>query len=79
MFDPGMIMKLMQAKNQFSQAHPKFVRFLQLQMGKGLQEGSVLEITVTDPDGNPMTANMRVSAEDLQLFAALKELLSKQS
>lgn len=78
MMNPATLMKLMSAKNQFTQAHPKFVKFMQMHMARGLEAGSVLEITVTSADGTSTTANMRVSQEDLALFQSLKELMKDQ-
>lgn len=78
MVNPGTIMKLMSAKNQFVNTHPKFASFFKTVVQKGIQEGSVIEITVTGPDGTPVTGNMRVQASDLQLFEELKNLAGNQ-
>lgn len=78
MVNPAAIMKLMGAKNQFEQTHPKFAAFFQTILTQGVEEGSVIEITVTKPDGTPVTANMRVQKSDLELVQQLKELVSSQ-
>jgi hypothetical protein len=74
MVNPAAIMKLMGAKNQFEQAHPKFAAFFKTILAQGVEEGSVIEITVTRPDGTPLTANMRVQHSDIELVQQLKEL-----
>jgi hypothetical protein len=68
-----MVMKFMAAKNQFEQTHPKFAAFFGTILKQGVEEGSVIEITVTRPDGTPVTANMKVQQSDIELIRQLKE------
>ncbi len=68
------IMKLMNAKNQFSKNHPKFEAFLKSVFSKPMEEGSVIEIMVTRPGEEPVTANIKVLQSDLELIEELKEL-----
>lgn len=46
MMNPASMMKIMNLKNEFHRQHPKFAAFLKAAMAKGVQEGSVIEITV---------------------------------
>ena len=71
-------MKLMGAKTQFEKTHPKFAAFFQSVLAQGVEEGSVIEITVTKPDGTPTTANMRVQRSDIELVQGLKDLAANQ-
>ena len=41
----------MKAKNQFVSNHPKFAAFFRNVLTGGVQEGTVIEITVTRPGG----------------------------
>ncbi len=68
------IMKLMSAKSQFSRNHPKFEAFLNSVFSRPMEEGSVIEITVTRPGEEPITANIKVQQSDLDLLEELKEL-----
>lgn len=43
------MLKLMSAKNQFSQNHPKFEAFLKSVFSRRIEEGTVIEVTVTRP------------------------------
>ena len=43
----------------------------------GINEGDVIEITVTKSDGTPVTANMKVQKSDLELLEELKGLGGK--
>jgi hypothetical protein len=40
----------------------------------GINEGSVIEITVTTPDGKNISTNVRITATDKEMFAELAEL-----
>ncbi|RZT02050.1 SRPBCC family protein [Cuneatibacter caecimuris] len=72
--NPIKMMKLKNGWEQFKKRHPKFPPFLQAAAANGLQEGSVLEMTITLPDGRSMTANLKVQKEDLELLQELKDL-----
>ena len=74
MINSTSIMKLMNAKNKFSQNHPKFVAFLSMIFSKGIIEGTIIEITVTRPGEQPVTSNMKVQQTDLDLLEELKTL-----
>jgi hypothetical protein len=74
MMNMGSVMKLMNLQNRFVQTHPKFAAFFQNVLAQGIEEGSVIEITVTRPDGTATTGNMRVQASDLEMLQELKNL-----
>lgn len=74
MMNPAAIMKIMNAKNKFSNNHPKFVAFLSMIFSRGITEGTIIEITVTGPGEEPITSNMKVLQSDLELMDELKKL-----
>lgn len=74
MMNPAALMKIMNAKNKFTANHPKFVAFLNAAFSRRIEEGTVIEITLTRPGEEPMTTNMKVQQADLELFEELKEL-----
>jgi hypothetical protein len=74
MMNMGNVMKLMNFKNQFAQTHPKFAAFFQKVLVQGIEEGSVIEITITKPDGTAATGNMRVQQSDLEMLQELRNL-----
>lgn len=68
-------MKLMQIKgmwDQFTSNHPKFPMFLSAVNSRGIKDGTIVDITVIDPDGEKMQTNIKISASDMQLFEQLK-------
>ena len=74
MVNPASIMKLMNAKNKFAANHPKFSAFLSAVFKGGIQEGTIIEITVTKPGEAPITSNIKVQQSDLELLEELKEM-----
>ena len=67
-------MKFLSAKKQFEDNHPKFEAFVRTVLSRPLEEGTVLEVTVTRPGEKPMTGNIKLLQSDLELLAELKEL-----
>ena len=74
MINPGTMMKMMAAKNKFTDNHPRFVAFLSMIFSRGITEGTIIEITVTRPGEQPMTSNLKVQQSDLDLMEELKNL-----
>ena len=71
--NPMALMKIMNAKNQFDANHPKFGAFLKAAFAGGIQEGTIIEMKVTKPDGETMTTNLKVKQSDLELLQQLQE------
>ena len=46
---------------------PLFYSFIKQEILTDIPEGTVLEVTVTKPGCEPVTTNMRVTAEDLKM------------
>lgn len=74
MMNPASIMKIMNAKNKFTENHPKFVAFLNTVFANGIEAGTVIEMTVTKPGEVPVTTNIRVQQSDLELLEELRGL-----
>lgn len=72
--NPGSVMKLMAAKNKFTGNHPKFVAFIKAVFSRPIEEGTIIEFTVTRPGEEPITTNIKVMQSDLELFEELKNL-----
>ena len=75
MINPMMLLKFKKEWELFSQRHPKFVRFLDVVKDDYIREGSIIEMTVTDPDGKAVRANLKATPEDMAVFEQIKELL----
>lgn len=75
--NPAAIMKLMNAKSQFERTHPKAVAFLKACFSRPIEEGTVIEMTVTRPGEEPFTTNIKVQQSDLDLLESLKDIGTK--
>ena len=49
--------------------------FLNAVKNSGISEGSILEVQITQPDGEVMKTNIKVTQSDLELFEQLKTLM----
>lgn len=74
MKNPAALMKMMGAFNTFKSNHPKFVQFVQVAFGNGVEEGTIIEVTVTKPGQSPITSNLKVQQSDLDLLDSLKNM-----
>ena len=72
--NPAALIKIMNAKNKFTNNHPKFVAFLKAVFSKQIEEGTIIEVTVTRPGEEPITANLKVLQSDLDLLTELKDI-----
>ncbi len=70
--DIGAIMKARTAWETFTRNHPKFPLFLNAVKRDGIKEGTVIAISVIDPDGTKKETNVKVTASDLELLNILK-------
>lgn len=75
MINPVKIMQLKTAWETFCNNHPKFAPFLRAVGQNGAREGCIYEITVTTPEGQSLTTNLKLKAEDIELIQNLKSML----
>jgi hypothetical protein len=71
--NPMAMMKIKSLMERFKENHPKVPMFFAAAAGC-VQEGSIIEISVQTPDGKNICTNMRVTADDLELMDAMKEM-----
>lgn len=73
-------MKLLQIKSawdSFQKNHPKFPQFMKA-VGKGaLAEGTVMEINITTVEGKTLSTNLKITAQDMELFRQVQEMVSE--
>ena len=53
--NPAAMMQIMTALKKFESTHPKFVAFIKTMFGKGITEGTIIELTVINPGQDPVT------------------------
>ena len=74
MMNPAAIFKAKKSWETFCGNHPKFPAFLQAAQCAGIQEGTVIEVCITTPEGKKLATNVRLTASDMQAFNDLKGL-----
>lgn len=72
--NPLNLIQLKSAWDHFKTNHPKFPKYLSTVYQRGVQEGSLFEFRVTTSDGEELAANLRLKAEDIELFRKLVEM-----
>ncbi|MEE1086727.1 MAG: hypothetical protein U0L05_06130 [Schaedlerella sp.] len=70
----GNMMKMQAALSQFNKNHPRVAPFLKAVQVDGIRSGTIIEITVTTPEGAARTANIKVQESDLELLRSLSEM-----
>lgn len=73
-FNPANIFKMKKMMGEFQNNHPKFVAFFQTVFSRPVEEGTIIEVTITRPGEAPMTSNIVVKQSDLELIEQLKGL-----
>ena len=66
--NPMALLKAKKSWETFCGNHPRFPAFLQAVQSAGIQEGTIIEVSVTRPEGRTMTTNVRLTASDMQAF-----------
>ena len=77
MMNPAAMMQIMTALKKFESTHPKFAAFIKTMFGKGITEGTIIELTVINPGQDPVTTNIRVQQSDLELVKQLQDLAGR--
>lgn len=70
-------MALLELKNDFDKFknnHPKFLQFVKAFSKAGIQEGAIMECKVITADGQELQANIKITADDLELLEKIKNL-----
>lgn len=75
MKNPAALFKIKGMWEQFVQNHPKFPMFLNALKSSGMGEGSIIEIQITQPDGQQLKTNLKLTQSDLELVEQLKGLM----
>ena len=77
--NPLNIVKILSLKSAFEKRHPKAVAFVNRELMTAVPEGTILELSLTRPGEQTVTANLKITAEDLEMLQELKNLSQSQS
>ena len=70
----AMLQKAKTALERFRANHPKFPAFLDTIQKNAMQDGTIVEITVTTPDGRRYESNLKLKQENLDLLEMFRHL-----
>ena len=71
--NPMELMQFSRDLDDFQSNHPKVAKFLQIEFGKGLPEGTILELKIQRPGEEEKVTNLRVKPEDKGLANRFKK------
>ena len=74
--NPFELMKIKPLFETFCQDHPKLIMFVGA-VGGAVDKDSVIEMTMTNSEGQTMKTNIKVNDNDLELFQELSKLIKK--
>ena len=69
-----MMQQIKSGMDRFRATHPKFPLFLRAVSQDALVEGSIIEINVTTPEGKNYCTNVKLKADDMELFDSFKNM-----
>ena len=74
--NPAKLFQLKASWDRFAAAHPKFPLFLRaVSEHNVIQEGTMAEITITTADGRKYATNVKLTANDMQLFDDVRQMV----
>lgn len=74
MINPASLFQMKALWDRFAANHPKFPKFLQAATASSLDEGSIIEIKITRANGDTIASNLKVTADDLELFQEIRNI-----
>ncbi len=74
--NPFEMMKIKPLLETCHQDHPKLIMFAGA-VGGAVDKDSVIEMTMTNSEGQTMKTNIKVNDNDLELFQELSKLIKK--
>lgn len=75
MINPTKLLKFKGAWDKFVKNHPKFPMFINAVRNDAIEEGSVIDITVTTAAGKTLSTNIKVTQSDKEMFHELAEMM----
>lgn len=76
MINPAVLITFKKKIEEFGMRHPRFVSFIQALKGREMPVGSVIDITVTMPDGETFQSNIKLTEEDIEMLKTIASMNS---
>ena len=74
MMNPASLFQMKALWDKFVSNHPKFPKFLQAAAASSIDEGTNIEVKITKANGDTIASNLKVTADDLQLFQEIRNI-----
>ena len=74
MNNPLVLLQLKGQWEKFEKNHPKFRGFMNAAASQGIREGTIIEITITDPEGKTICSNLKITDADMDLIRTMQNL-----
>ena len=74
--NPMAVVKLKPQLDKFTENHPGIPQFLHT-AATGMEENGFVQLKVTNAAGQKIEANIKLTADDIELFDTLREILSE--
>jgi hypothetical protein len=75
--NPMSMMKIKSLLEKFKSNHPKVPKFMQA-ASTSVGVGSIIELSVTSPEGKKILTNIKVTQDDIDLINEMKNLMQNQ-
>ena len=72
--NPMQLMQMADRLRIFREQHPRVIEFISAVGRHSLPPGVILELKVTDTEGNTSVTNMRLTPEDIETIEIIKSL-----
>lgn len=76
-FNPADLLRVRSAAANFNANHPKLLPFFNAARTKAMTPGSIIEIAISDPNGEKIETNLRVHESDIEFIKLLMEIGAK--
>ena len=74
MINPFDFFKVKAGLGKLGEEHPKLFPFMKAVSAAGAREGTIVEMRVTTPEGQVLESNMKLTANDIELFRMIREI-----
>ncbi len=74
MINPFDFFKVKAGLGKLGEEHPKLFPFMQAVSAAGAKEGTIVEMKVTTPEGQVLESNLKLTANDIELFRMIREI-----
>lgn len=73
MINPASLFKIKSSWEKFVQNHPRIPGFMQAASSGMIEEGTIIDIVITNADGRKISTNVKLTQSDLELFKNLEK------